>query len=51
MRNYVFYYIQLSNSLQIRKIDMFRNSSFNDDNARKRFNVFNKFNIFIDAKY
>ena len=51
MRNYVFYYIQLLNSLQIRKTHMFWNSSFNDDNARKRFNIFNKFNIFIDAKY
>ena len=51
MQNYVFYYTQLLHLLQIRKINMFRNLSFNNNNVRKHFNVFNKFDIFIDAKY
>ena len=49
MRDYVSYYAQLSNSLQIRKILMLKNSSIKN-NVRKRFNNDNRLNIFIDSK-
>ena len=50
MRNYVFYSAQLLNLFQIRKINMLKNLSFNDDNVRKRFNILSKLNLFIDAE-
>ena len=50
MRNYVSYYAQLSNLFQIRKINMLRSSSINDDNARKRFNASSRFDIFTEAE-
>ena len=49
MRDYVFYYVQLSNFLQIRKILMLKDSSIKN-NVRKRFNNNNRLNIFIDSK-
>ena len=47
MRNYVFYYAQLTNLLQIRKILIFK-SFFVKNNIRKRFNNDARLNIFID---
>ena len=49
MRNYVFYYAQLTNSLQIRKTLMLKNS-FVKSNTRKRFNNDNCLNIFIEIE-
>ena len=49
MRDFVSYYVQLSNSLQIRKILMLKNSSIKN-NVRKRFSNDNRLNIFIDSK-
>ena len=49
MRNYVFYYVQLTNSLQIRKILILKNSS-TKNNARKRFSNNNRLNIFIEIE-
>ena len=49
MRNYVSYYAQLTNSLQIRKILMLKNSSIKN-NIRKRFNNDVRLNIFIESK-
>ena len=49
MRNYVSYYAQLTNSLQIRKILILKNSSIKS-NVRKRFNNDARLNIFIESK-
>ena len=49
MRDYVPYYVQLFNSLQIRKTLMLKNSSIKS-NARKRFSSDSRLNISIDSK-
>ena len=49
MKNYVFYYAQLSNSLQIKKTLMLREFSIKN-NVRKRFNINSRLNIFINVK-
>ena len=49
MRNYVLYYVQFFNSLQIRKIFMFKNSS-TKDTTRKRFNNNFRLNISFESE-
>ena len=48
-KNYVFYYVQLTNSLQIRKTFIFK-IFFIKNNTRKRFNNDICLNIFIESK-
>ena len=49
MRNYVFYYAQLSNPLQTKKILILHEFSIKN-NVKKRFNADNRLNIFINVE-